>query len=115
MGFATGMERIVLNLKKQGVDVPGAPPPAVYVAYQGEAGKREAVRLTSTLRQAGCTVVSAFGDRRLKAQLRQADSAGVRHAVIIGDGEVESGTAVIRDMDTGEQQTVSLDGVADAL
>ena len=115
MGFATGMERIVLNLKKQGVDVPEAPPPAVYVAYQGEAGKREAVRLTSTLRQTGCTVVSAFGDRRLKAQLRQADSAGVRHAVIIGDGEVESGTAVIRDMDTGEQQTVSLDGVADAL
>lgn len=115
MGFATGIERIVLNLKKQHANVPEATSPAVFVAYQGEAGKNEAVKLTAMLRRSGCAAVCAFGDRRLKAQLRQADSLGALRAVIIGDSEIESGTAFVKDMRTGEQQKVRLDEVAETL
>ncbi len=115
IGFATGIERIVLNLKKQHVDVAEAMSPAVYVAYQGEAGKNEAIRLTAMLRRSGCAAVSAFGERRLKAQLRHADSFGARRVVIIGDSEVEDGAALIKDMKTGEQQKVRLDEVAERL
>jgi histidyl-tRNA synthetase len=115
MGFATGIERIVLNLKKQKVKIPEAEPAEVYVAYQGELGKGEAVRLAALLRRSGCTVVSASGDRRLKAQLRQADAAGARRAIIIGDSEIESGTVILRDMGTGEQQMVKLEEVVELL
>jgi histidyl-tRNA synthetase len=115
IGFATGSERIVLNLKKQNVEVPEAASPSVYIVFQGEAGRAEAVKLASALRRSGCSVVSAFGDRRLKAQLRHADSSGAYHAVIIGETEVESGTAVVKDMHEGGQRTVRLEDVISVL
>jgi histidyl-tRNA synthetase len=75
----------------------------------------EAVKLASTLRRSGCSVVSAFGDKRLKAQLRHADLSGAHRAVIIGESEVESGTVVVKDMHEGGQRTVRVEDVVDVL
>lgn len=106
MGFASGMERIVLNLKKQGIAVPVLPQPQVFVAYLGDEARSEAVRLTSVLRRAGIGVIEAVAGKSLKAQLRQANTLNVSYAVIIGDQEIKTGTVVLRNMATSEQETI---------
>jgi histidyl-tRNA synthetase len=106
LGFAAGIERIILNLKKQKVAVPSLPKPQVFIAYLGDDAKDEAIKLASTLRRAGIGAIKALGDKSLKAQLRQANSLGVRYAVIIGEQELKTGTVIVRDMTTAEQKTV---------
>ncbi len=115
IGFATGIERLVLNLKKQKVAVPVPPSPAVFIAYLGQEAKDEALKLASLLRKSGHGVTLTLGDRSLKAQLKQANSTGARHAVIIGEDEVRGGTVLLRDMDKGEQETIPLDKVTEVL
>ncbi|MFB0559463.1 MAG: histidine--tRNA ligase [Dehalococcoidales bacterium] len=108
VGFAAGIERIVLNLKKQGVPIPPLPHPQVFIAYVGDEAKAEAIKLASTLRRAGIGVIEAIGSKSLKAQLRQANTLGARHTVIIGDQEVKSGSVILRDMATARQKTIPL-------
>jgi histidyl-tRNA synthetase len=115
IGFATGIERLVLNLKKQKVAFPVHPSPAVFIAYLGQEAKDEALKLASLLRKSGHGVTLTLGDRSLKAQLKQANSMGARYAVIIGEDEVRGGTMLLRDMDKGEQETIPLDKVAEVL
>lgn len=108
IGFAAGIERIILNLKNQNVPIPPLPRPQVFIAHLGNEAKDESIKLASRLRQAGIGVIEASGDRSLKAQLRQANTLGVRHTVIIGDQEVKTGTAILRDMTNAQQATVPL-------
>jgi histidyl-tRNA synthetase len=115
VGFATGIERLVLNLKRQGVAVPTLPPPTVFVAYLGKDAKDEAIRLTSHLRKSGISALASLSERSLKAQLKQANVSGVRYAVIIGEDEVKSKTVVLRNMAKGEQETIPLDKIAELL
>jgi histidyl-tRNA synthetase len=115
VGFATGIERIVLNLKKQKVAIPPIPKPRVFIAQVGNSAREEAVKLASRLRQAGIGVLQASSSKSLKAQLRQANSFGAHYAVIIGEQEVETGTVILRDMTTAQQETVSLKELQDKL
>jgi histidyl-tRNA synthetase len=106
IGFAAGIERIILNLKKQNVAIPPLPKPQVFIAYLGDEAKDEAIKLASALRQAGLGVIEAPGDKSLKAQLRQANSLGARFAVIIGEEELKTGAVILRDMTSAEQKTI---------
>ncbi len=106
IGFATGVERIVLNLKSQNIEVPPSAGPLVSIAYIGEAARTEALKAGADLREAGIAVAILPGDRSLKAQLRHANALGSAYAVIIGDDEVKAGTAMLRNMQTSEQQEV---------
>ena len=108
IGFAAGIERIILNLKKQPVPVPPLPHPQVFIAYVGDTARNEAMKLASRLRRAGIRVTEATGSKSLKAQLRQANTLGTRHTVIIGDQEVKSGTVILRDMANALQKTIPL-------
>jgi histidyl-tRNA synthetase len=115
IGFAAGIERIILNLKKQGVPVPALPRPRVFVAYLGDDAKTEAIKLASTLRRAGIGVIEAVGNKSLKSQLRQANTLGVRYAVIVGEQEVNTGTVILRDMTSAEQKTIPVNEVVGRL
>ena len=106
IGFAAGIERIILNLKKQNVAIPPLAKPQVFIAYVGDEVRDEAIKLASTLRRAGIGVIEAVGNKSLKSQLRQANNLGVRYAVIIGEEEVKSGTVILRDMSSAEQRTI---------
>ncbi|MDP2931397.1 MAG: histidine--tRNA ligase [Chloroflexota bacterium] len=108
IGFATGIERIVLNLKRENVPIPPLPRPQVFVAHIGEAARGEAIKLSASLRRNGGGVIEGMGDRSLKAQLRQANSLGVRYTVIIGEDELKAGAVVLRDMTTAQQKTVPI-------
>ncbi|MDO8716555.1 MAG: histidine--tRNA ligase [Dehalococcoidales bacterium] len=108
IGMATGMERIIINLKKYDISVPPLSGPRVFLAYLGDESRNEIIKLGSMLRQSGIEVIEAFGSKSLKGQMRHANTLGVRYAVIIGDDEVKNGTAVFRDMASAQQETVSL-------
>ena len=109
IGLAAGMERIILNLKKQAVSIPPLPGPRVFIACIGEEARVETIKLASRLRQAGIGTLLATGSRSLKAQLRQANNLGIPHAVIVGEEEVKTGTVILRDMANARQKTVSRD------
>lgn len=109
LGFATGIERIILNLKKQGIGVTTPPPLQVFIAYLGDPARDEAIKLTAGLRKKGISAVTATGGKSLKAQLRQANSLGARHVVIIGEDEVKAGTVTLRHMADARQETIALD------
>jgi len=107
IGFASGMERVVLNLKKRKIAVPEPSVPPVFIAYLGNEAKLEAAKLASTLRRREVPAVLATGDRSLKAQLRQANGLGAGYTAIIGENEVKVGKVTLRNMGTGEQETLA--------
>jgi len=109
VGFATGIERIILNLKKQRIDIPPIPQPQVFIAPLGEKARDEAVKLASRLRQDGIGVLQASSSKSLKAQLRQANKLGAGYAVIIGEEELANGKVTLRDMATAQQETVAIE------
>jgi histidyl-tRNA synthetase len=115
VGFATGIERLVLNLKRQKVPIPLLSTPTVFIAYLGKEAKEEAIKLASHLRGRGISVISTFSERSLKAQLKQANTSRARYAVIIGEDEVKNKCVVLRNMAEGKQEIIPLDKVASIL
>jgi histidyl-tRNA synthetase len=112
IGFGTGIERIILNLKRQEVAIPSAERTQVLIAYQTPAARTEAFRLASELRRAGIAATASTGERSLKAQMRHADGIGARYAAIIGERELAEGVVTLKRLDTGEQELVSMADVA---
>jgi histidyl-tRNA synthetase len=104
IGFGSGLERIMLNLKRQELGPPPDPPPDAFVAIAAEAAQAQAMRLARDLRAAGLQVVAGAAGRSLRAQLRQANALGARSALILGAEELATGTVTLRDLTTGEQQ-----------
>jgi len=115
VGFATGIERLILNLKRQKTKIPALPKPIAFIAYLGEEAKIEAMKLAFRLRQAGIAVIKATGDKSLKGQLRQANSLSTNYAIIIGEEEVRNQTAVLRDMINNKQRAIPLAQIAPSL
>jgi len=106
IGFATGMERIILNLKQQLVRVPAVPGPQVLLAYTDSTARDAAWRVAVELQGRGIGAVLAGEGKSLKAQLRQANNMGMKYAVIIGPEELKSGRAAVRDLETGNQESI---------
>ncbi|MBI2850234.1 MAG: histidine--tRNA ligase [Chloroflexi bacterium] len=108
VGFGLGIDRIILQLKEQKIDVSPLAKPRVFVAFLGDAARDEAIKLAASLRRNGIGVIQAIGSRSLKAQLRQANSLAISRAVIIGEEELKAGTVILRDMTSASQQTVPI-------
>ncbi len=114
IGFGSGIERIILNLKRQEAPVPEIEPPRVYVAHTSDAAKAAALRLAHRLRALDVSAVVG-GGRSLKAQLRHADALGARYVAILGDRELAHGEVTLRDMRDGQQRSVGEDQLQEAL
>ena len=110
VGFGSGIERIILSLKDQGVQPAAAPQPEVMVVHFGGRTKQEAVKLTYQLRQANIATRLAFAreKRSLKSQLREANKHAIKLAVLVGEGELEQGMVALRPLTGGEQVLVPL-------
>ena len=106
IGFATGMERLILNVQRQGVEVPEEGAPQYFIATMDEKGTQAAVNLATHLRAAGAGVILGPQGRSLRGQMRNANSLGVPQVIIIGEDELSAGTLTLRDMSTGDQKTV---------
>ena len=106
IGLGMGIERTILNLKKENIAVPVLPRLKVLITNVGEESGDESIKLAAILRQEGISSVSTVGGKSLKAQLRQANSLGVRFALIIGEDELKTGTVTVRDMTDSSQKSV---------
>ena len=108
IGFGMGIERVIVNLKRQDVPLPDERRTKVLVAHVGDAARRAAVTLSSELRRTGIASLVGPASRGLRSQLRYASSVDATHALIIGDEELQRGSIVLRDLDEGEQEEVEL-------
>jgi histidyl-tRNA synthetase len=115
IGFATGIERIIRNIKEQEIAIPSLAKPEVYIAYTGDEVKEKVVNLASSLRKNGIALTEGVAGKSLKSQLRQANNMGIKYTVIIGDEELINNTVIIRDMTQAEQRIVSLSDLPDLL
>ncbi len=106
VGFASGIERIVLTLKQNQSDIPIKIKPKIYFAYVGERAKDEVIKLLAQMRAAGVNAVMGFDSRSLKAQLRDANKKNSVYAVIIGKQEVEKEEAQVKDMRTFKEKFI---------
>ena len=115
VGFGLGLERLLLVLKNTGrLDAPRERADA-YLAPLGERAAGEVPAIAAGLRRAGVSADYDMMGRGVKAQMKYADKSGARFVVVIGDNELESGTAVLKNMDTGEERSVALGDIAGAL
>jgi histidyl-tRNA synthetase len=109
VGVAVGLERIIIMMEELGVEPPAPPKPEIFLAYLGQAPRKKSLELMDQLRRADVGVYIAMGQERgLRSQLREADKRGVRYTVIVGENELESEKATVRDMKSGDQVDVDL-------
>ena len=116
LGFAMGIERLLMVMASQGTEFPEVKVPDIYIAPMGEAASLKATKLCMDLRDEGFTAITDVAGRSLKAQMKYADKLGARFSTVIGDDELANDRCVLKNMQTGEQQEVTLsDGIVSAI
>lgn len=104
LGFAAGMERLILALKAENVHVDDIKINEVYIAhFGGEEVKIEAMKLAQQLRREGIAVNLEIMERGLSAQLKNAARTDAKLCIIIGENELERDIVLVKNMETGEQ------------
>lgn len=110
-GFGMGIERILYFLEKEGVMLPEEPPVQLYVGVMGREARIRSYSLVQALREKGIIVETDYMDRSVKAQMKYANKIGALNTVIIGQEEIQKGTASVKNMATGETKILSLDKI----
>ena len=115
VGFGLGKERLLMLMEANGVEIPKPSDCDVFIATMGEAAKLYGQKLLFNLRRNG--IKSQIDDlqRNFKGQFKYADRLGAKYAVVIGDNELETGVATLKDMEKGEQSEVKFDDLIDEL
>jgi len=112
IGFALGLERILLTMEQQGLKLLQEERIDVYLAILGEGAQIPGTLLAQKLRRSGLAVERDYQRRSLKAQLKSADRYGVRYALILGEDEVKNQQVVLRNMQDRSQLVLGLEDVA---
>ena len=112
VGFGMGIERILYFLDKENVELEPEPAVELYVGILGKEARAKAYQLVNALRMSGVVVETDYMDRSVKAQMKYANKLGAKHTVILGENELNSNAAKIKNMETGEQTEVALDAIA---
>ncbi|MGT2715245.1 histidine--tRNA ligase [Streptococcus respiraculi] len=110
-GFGMGIERLLLVLEKQGVDLPVAEELDVYVAVLGQEVNSKALEIVQALRNQGFKVERDYLGRKIKAQFKSADQLKARVLLTLGESEVEQGQVTVKNNQTREEVTVLLEDV----
>ncbi|MCI5911384.1 MAG: histidine--tRNA ligase [Oscillospiraceae bacterium] len=109
LGFAMGIERILLLMEKQGATFLPEKELDLYIAPMDESAVTKAMQLAKEAREAGYTVEYDLMERGLKAQMKYADKKGAAFTMVLGENELNSGTAKLKNMQTGEQTEISIE------
>ncbi len=108
LGFAMGLERLLMLMDKQGVEIPKPDTCDLYIAGLGDNAKLKAFELVKQIRESGlCSETDVVG-RGLRAQMKYADKIGAKFSMVLGDNEIEENKAKVKNMETGEQTEISL-------
>ena len=112
VGFAAGIERLLIVMEQTGVEIPEAPAPTVYIAGMDADCRKKAFALAAELRQKGVKVEVDLMDRSVKAQFKYADKIGAKYVAVIGGNELAEGKANVKCMADGESKTVAFEDMA---
>ncbi len=109
VGFGLGKERLLMLMEANGVEIPKPTDCDIFIATMGEAAKLYGQKLLFDLRRNGVKCQIDDLQRNFKGQFKYADRLGAKYAVVIGDNELETGVATLKDMEKGEQTEVKFD------
>ncbi len=115
LGFAMGLERLLMQMEASGAEFPEANRCDLYIASTGEAAQQKALELCTALRQEGFIAECDCMGRSVKAQMKYAGKLGARYSAVLGDNELQSGGCTVKNMDDGSEHTLSLDGFTDSI
>ena len=109
LGFAMGIERLMLLMEAQGCEFPEAEKPDLFIVALGEKATLKAVEIAKDMREEGFSSLLDLNQRSVRAQMKYADKLGAKFNVVIGDNEVEAKTAKLKNMQTGEETEINID------
>ncbi|MDQ6936895.1 MAG: histidine--tRNA ligase [Actinomycetota bacterium] len=115
IGFGLGIDRTLLAVDLEGIDLGEEPRVAVYLVPLGDSARARCVTIAAALRAAGLRVDLAYGRRGLKGAMKAADRSGARFAVVLGDRDLDAGHAQVKDLASTEQSPVPLDALVSTL
>ena len=115
IGFGLGVDRALLAAEAEGVIGSDSFVSDLFIIPLGEKAKVQALTIASSLRAKGKKVEIAFGDRALKGAMKGADKNGAMHVIVLGDSEISSGTALLKEMKSGAETSVKIDSLFEAL
>ncbi|HEL1760706.1 TPA: histidine--tRNA ligase [Streptococcus suis] len=110
-GFGMGIERLILVLEKQGIELPLDTQLDVYIAVLGQEANSGALELVQAIRKQGFRAERDYLDRKLKAQFKSADVFGAKAIITLGGSEIESGQVVVKNNQTRSQVEISLEAL----
>ena len=115
LGFAMGVERLLMVLESQNTQLPEPTTCDLYIAPMGDAALMKASVLSANLRREGFMVVTDIVGRGLKAQMRYANKIGAAFTIVLGDSELESGKVVLKCMESGDGREIDLENLEQEL
>lgn len=108
LGFGMGLERLQLLMEAQGCAFPAAEKPDLFIAALGDKATLKAVELAKDMRSEGFSVLYDLNQRSVRAQMKYANKLNAKFNVVLGDNEVDAGSAKLKNMETGEESDISL-------
>ena len=115
LGFAMGIERLMMVLENTNAPMPEPQKCDLYIASMGETASLKASEVSSILRNDGFEVQCDICSRGLKAQMKFADKIGAKYSMVLGDNEIETGKANLKCMATGDLTEVSISEISEKL
>jgi histidyl-tRNA synthetase len=115
VGWALGVDRTVLALRAEEAALPLPSPTDVYAVPLGDAARRVLFEAVTELRRSGFAADFAYGGKSVKNAMKSANRSGARLALVAGDRDLAEGVVQVKDLASGEQHAVPLDGLAEAV
>ncbi len=112
IGFAMGIERLLMVLENAGIELPEQKAPQLYIAAIGKEADKKAAKLVHDLRCAGIRAEKDYMERSVKAQMKYANKINAAYTMVLGDDEIAAGTGQLKQMETGETREVRLEELA---
>ena len=109
LGFAMGLERLLMVMDAQGIEIPDNDGCALYITVMGDEAKLKAFEMLRKVRECGISAETDVVGRGLRAQMKYADKIGARFSMVLGDNEIAENRAKVKNMDSGEQTELALD------
>jgi histidyl-tRNA synthetase len=115
IGFAAGITRLILAMQASGADAVEEGAPLLYIAPMGKAARTKSLEIVSKLRASGIYAECDICARSLKAQMKYADKIGAKYTLILGDSELESGKAQLKNMRESSQEEIEINNICEVI
>jgi histidyl-tRNA synthetase len=115
VGWALGVDRTVLALEAEGIELELPAATSVFAVPLGEEARRVLFGIVTQLRREGVAADFAYGNRGLKGAMKSANRSGARFTIVAGERDLAEGVVQLKDMESGEQTAVPLSGVAEVI